>query len=148
MRIAYLTALLDKEKLGSEREVIRQAYTSVQDHWRLNPPTEHRFVPVKGRVEMILDKLGIKVGQDLKLAIVRYFEEVLLEDLPTLHEGAKLTLESLYGKYPIGLISDSDFTPGRVLRRALRPRGILRFFRFAIFSDEVIINPTPLTCPH
>lgn len=145
LRIAYLTALLDKEKLGSEREVIRQAYTSVQDHWRLNPLTEHRFVPAKDRVEMILDKLGVKVGQDATLAIVRYFEEVLLEDPPTLHEGAKLTLESLYGKYPIGLISDSGLTPGRVLRRVLKLRGILRFFRFSIFSDEVGYNkPNPI----
>lgn len=145
LRIAYLIALLHKEKLGHEREVIRQAYTSVQDHWRLNPLKEHRFVAAKDRVEMILDKLGVKVGQDAILAIVRYFEEVLLEDPPTLHEGVKLTLESLYGKYPIGLISDSGLTPGRVLRRALKLRGILRFFRFTIFSDEVGYNkPNPL----
>ena len=145
MRIAYLTALLDKKKLGFEREIIRQAYTSVQDHWRLNPLKEHRFVPAKDRVEMILRKLGVKVGQDARLAIVRYFEEVLLEDPPTLHEGVKLTLESLYGKYPIVLISDSGLTPGRVLRRVLEVRGILKFFRFTIFSDEVGYNkPNPI----
>lgn len=145
LRIAYLTALLHKEKLGHEREVIRQAYTSIQDYWRLNPLKEHRFVPDKDRVEMILDKLGVKVDQDVGLAIVRYFEEVLLEDPPTLHEGVKLTLESLYGKYPIGLISDSGLTPGRILRRVLEVRGILRFFRFTIFSDEVAYNkPNPI----
>lgn len=144
LRIAYLATLLNKDKLGHEREVIRQAYTSVQDHWRLNPLKEHRFVAAKDRVEMILDKLGVKVGQDAILDIVRYFEEVLLEDPPTLHEGVKLTLESLYGKYPIGLISDSGLTPGRVLRRVLKLRGILRFFRFTIFSDEVGYNkPNP-----
>lgn len=145
LRIAYLTALLHKEKLGFDREVVRQAYTSVQDHWRLNPLKEHRFVAAKDRVEMILDELGAEVGQDLKLTIVKYFEEVLLEDPAALHEGAKLTLESLYGKYPIGLISDSGLTPGRVLRTALKVRGILKFFRFTIFSDEVGYNkPSPI----
>ena len=145
LRIAYLATLLRKEKLDFDREVIRQAYTSVQEHWRLNPLKEYRFVPVKDRVEMILDELDVKVGQDVKLATVRYFEEVLLEDPPTLHEGVKLTLESLYGKYPIGLISDSGLTPGRVLRRVLKLRGILRFFRFTIFSNEVGYNkPSPL----
>ena len=94
---------------------------------------------------MILDKLGTEVGHDLKLAVVKYFEEVLLEDPPTLHEGVKLTLESLYGKYPIGLISDSGLTPGRVLRKVLKLRGILRFFLFTIFSDEVGYNkPNPI----
>ncbi len=145
LRIAYLTALLHKEKLGHEREVVRQAYTSVQDYWRLNPLKEHRFVPAKDRVEMILRKLGVKVDQDVRLAIVRYFEEVLLEDPPTLHDGVKVTLESLYGKYPIGLISDSGLTPGRILRRVLAVRGILKFFRFTIFSDEVGYNkPNPI----
>ena len=145
LRIAYLTALLHKEKLGHKREVVRQAYTSVQDYWRLNPLKEHRFVPAKDRVEMILRKLGVKVDQDVRLAIVRYFEEVLLEDPPTLHDGVKVTLESLYGKYPIGLISDSGLTPGRILRRVLAVRGILKFFRFTIFSDEVGYNkPNPI----
>ncbi len=145
LRIAYLATLLDKEKLGFDREVVRQAYTSVQDYWRLNPLKEHRFVPAKDRVEMILDKLGAEVGQDVKSAIVRYFEEILLEDPPGLHDGAKLTLESLYGKYPIGLISDSGLTPGGVLRRALKLRGILRFFHFTIFSDEAGYNkPNPI----
>jgi len=97
LRIAYLTALLHKEKLGHEREVVRQAYTAIQDHWRLNPLKEHRFVSAKDRVEMILRKLGVKVDQDARLAIVRYFEEVLLEDPPSLHDGVKVTLESLYG---------------------------------------------------
>ncbi len=54
LRIAYLTALLHKGKLGFDREVIRQAYTSVQDRWRLNPLKEHRSVSAMDRVEMIL----------------------------------------------------------------------------------------------
>ena len=145
LRIAYLTALLDKEKMGLDRDIIKQAYTSIQEYLHSNSPKGRRSVPVVEGVEMILDRLSVKLGKDAKLSIAKYFEEALLEDPPTLHEGAKLTLKSLYGKYPIGLISDSGWTPGRILRRVLKLRGILRFFRFTIFSDEAgYYKPNPV----
>ena len=146
LRIEHLLELLDKENVSSDEKVIWQVYTSIDDLWRSDSVRQYRFVPVKERVEMILEKLGIEIEQGPKLAMVRDFEEVILEDPPALLDGVKFTLESLYRKYSIGLVSDSGFTPGRILRKILQSLGVLKFFNCTVFSDEVGYNkPNPLT---
>ena len=145
LRIEHLLELLDKENASSEEKLIRQVYISIQDLWRPDSAERYRFVSVKERVEMILKKLDIEIKQCPKLAIVRNFEEVILKDPPILLDGAKFTLESLYQKYPLGLVSDSGFTPGRILRKILQSLGVLKFFDCTVFSDEVGYNkPSPL----
>ncbi|MFQ5835545.1 MAG: HAD family hydrolase [bacterium] len=145
LRIEHLLELLDKQKAFSNEKVIRQVYTSIQDLWRPDSGRQYRFVSVKERVDMILKKLGIEIKQGLKLAIVRDFEGVILEDPPTLLDGVKFTLESLYQKYPLGLVSDSGFTPGRILRKILESLRVLKFFNCTVFSDEVgYSKPNPL----
>lgn len=145
LRIRRVREFLDRHTPAPNEETIREVYRSVEDRWRSDPARDYRFMPVKERVDLLLRKLRVQVDQELKITVVRYFEEVLLEDPPILYEGAKLTLESLYGKYLIGLISDSGFTPGRILRSALEFRGILKFFRCTVFSDEVGYNkPNPI----
>jgi putative hydrolase of the HAD superfamily len=145
LRIEHLLEILDKQNASSDEKVIRQVYISIQDLWRPDSVRQYRFVSVKERVEMILKKLGIEIEQASKLAIMRDFEEVILEDPPTLLDGVKFTLESLYQKYPLGLVSDSGFTPGRILRKILQSLGVLKFFGCTVFSDEVGYNkPNPL----
>ncbi len=145
LRIGHLLESLDTQNSAPDEKVIRQVYTSIEDLWRPYSVGQYRFVSVKERVEMILKKLDIKIEQDPKLAIVRDFEEVILKDPPTLLDGVKSTLESLYPKYPLGLVSDSGFTPGRILRKILQSLGVLKFFNCTVFSDEVGYNkPSPL----
>jgi putative hydrolase of the HAD superfamily len=145
LRIEHLVELLDKQNAFSDEKVIRQVYVSIQDLWRPDSAKSYRFVSVKERVEMILKKLGIEIPQGPKLAIVRDFEEVILKDPPSLLDGVKFTLESLHREYPLGLVSDSGFTPGRILRKILQSLGVLRFFDCTVFSDEVGYNkPNPL----
>ena len=145
LRIEHLLELLDKQKAFSDEKVIRKVYISIEDLWRPDSVRQHRFVSVKERLDMILKKLGIEIKQGPKLAIVRDFEEVILKDPPTLLDGVKFTLESLYQKYSLGLVSDSGFTPGRILRKILESLGVLKFFNCTVFSDEAGYNkPNPL----
>ncbi len=145
LRIEYLVDLLDKQNASPDKKVIRQEYVSIQDLWCPDAVGQYRFVSVKERVEMILEKLGLEIKQDPKLAIVRYFEEVILKDPPGLLDGVKFTLGSLHQKYPLGLVSDSGFTPGRILRKILQSLGVLKFFNCTVFSDEVGYNkPSPI----
>ena len=144
LRLAYLLGSLEKKKRSSGEKALKRAYTSVEDLWSAKPGTQYRFVPVKERIEMILRKLNVEVDQEMKLDIVRYFEEILLQDPPALHNGAEATLALLFRQYPLGLVSDSGFTPGRDLRTVLESRGVLRFFSCTVFSDEVGYNkPNP-----
>lgn len=140
LRIEHLVELLDKQNASPDEKVIRQVYFSIQGLWRPDSAGQYRFISVKERVEMILKKLGIEIKQGPKLAIVRDFEEVILKDPPSLLDGVKFTLESLYQKYPLGLVSDSGLTPGRILRKILQSLGVLKFFDCTVFSDEVGYN--------
>lgn len=145
LRIEHLLKLLAKQNFASDEKIIREVYTTIQDRWRADPVKKYRFVSVKERVEMILEKLGIEIKQDLKLRIVRGFEDVILKNPPNLLKGVKFILKSLYPKYRIGLVSDSGFSPGGILRRILQSLEILQFFSCTVFSDEVGYNkPNPL----
>ncbi|MFQ6066828.1 MAG: HAD family hydrolase [bacterium] len=145
LRIKQLLELLDKQNVSSDEKLIRQVYASIEGLWHSDPVRQYRFVPVKERVEMILERLGRKIEQDPKLAIARDFEEVILKDPPTLLDGVRFTLESLTQKYRLGLVSDSGFTPGRILRKILDSLGVFEYFSCTVFSDEVGYNkPNPL----
>ncbi|NQS89739.1 HAD family hydrolase [Patescibacteria group bacterium] len=145
LRIEHLSKLLAKQNFASDEKIIREVYITIQDRWRADPVKKYRFVSVKERVEMILEKLGIEIKQDLKLRIVKGFEDVILKNPPNLLSGVKFILKSLYPKYRIGLVSDSGFSPGGILRRILQSLEILQFFSCTVFSDEVGYNkPNPL----
>jgi putative hydrolase of the HAD superfamily len=69
--------------------------------------------------------------------LVKAYEEALLQDPPELKEGARETLEALYERVKIGIISDTGSNPGRVIRKVLRDYDVLRYFDATVFSDEV-----------
>jgi putative hydrolase of the HAD superfamily len=51
-------------------------------------------------------------------------------------ENAKKEIENLSKKYKLAVISDTGFTPGRVLRTVLQINGLLNYFDVFVFSDE------------
>jgi putative hydrolase of the HAD superfamily len=59
-------------------------------------------------------------------------------------DSAIETVQRLAEKYPLALISDTAWTPGRVLRQIFANYKILDCFRVLIFSGEVgITKPHP-----
>src|SRR5690606_175735 len=47
------------------------------------------------------------------------------------------TLDLLAGQYRLGIISDVIHTSGRGLRHLLQSQGLLQYFSYFVFSDEV-----------
>jgi putative hydrolase of the HAD superfamily len=75
---------------------------------------------------------------------VRFFEEVFSGDLPPQLDDSIPAVKKLAAIYPLALISDTAWTPGRVLRDALRGYGVFDCFRGLIFSGEVgVTKPHP-----
>lgn len=58
--------------------------------------------------------------------------EIPPDPVPGLAEG----LAALQERYPLCIVSDAIYTPGRLLRRMLDDHGVLRCFHTCIFSDE------------
>jgi len=67
--------------------------------------------------------------------VLKYFEETHQDPQPL--DGALETVKMLSKKYPLALISDTAWTPGRVLRQIFARYEILKCFRVLIFSGEV-----------
>lgn len=69
--------------------------------------------------------------------VVQFFEETFGNDLPCELDGATVAVKKLSANYPLALISDTAWTPGRVLRDIFDRYGILDCFRVMVFSGEV-----------
>ena len=87
--------------------------------------------------EEIRDFLKRELPDDELAELVRLHEEMELEVRPDLAPGVRVALQALQGKYRLGVISDTVFSPGRALRRILEEEGLLDLFEAFAFSDEV-----------
>lgn len=88
-------------------------------------------------LSLTLDALGTSLSPRDYADTVQYWEEALLDDPPELLEGVPEVLHTLRARdLAIGLISDTGLSPGRVLRRVLKRRGILHYFEHCTFSNE------------
>ena len=56
---------------------------------------------------------------------------------PDFAPGVHWALQNLAQEYALGIISDTIHTTGVGLRHLLYQQGLLHYFKFAIFSDEV-----------
>jgi len=68
--------------------------------------------------------------------LVNDYEEGILDEPPVLVEGVHEVLEQVSRSYPLGIISDVGYAPGRVLKKVLRDAGIFDAFTSLVFSDE------------
>ncbi|MDX1638122.1 MAG: HAD family hydrolase [Balneolaceae bacterium] len=105
---------------------------------------EQRTPTSEELVNTIISHLGIPAGDSEKGYLIRQFEESLWEGPPELSRNAREVIENLSGSYRLGLISDTMYSPGRVLRRYLENQGLLDFFEGFVFSDETgFSKPNP-----
>lgn len=88
-------------------------------------------------VKNILNALGIPATKKEMDYLVKKFEESLLAGPPAVLDGARDTIASLSGEYRITLISDTMYSPGRVIRNFLQEHSFLEHFDSFLFSDEV-----------
>ncbi|MCC5933471.1 MAG: HAD family hydrolase [Balneolales bacterium] len=87
-------------------------------------------------------KLSVSAQQQRELAFV--YEESLLDGPPELAPGVLEAVEKLAAHYKLGIISDTMFSPGRVLKAFLDDKGLGRHFSAFAFSDEVgVSKPHP-----
>jgi len=98
--------------------------------------TEQRTPLVLERLTWLMEELGIELedGDLEELAFEFGNLGILLNPLPT--ENAVQIVSELSTRYPLGIVSDTGFTPGRVLRQHMERHGMLRYFTAFSFSDE------------
>lgn len=98
---------------------------------------QHVTWSVTERMQVLLDGLGRTLPGDDFATLVDALERMELEYQPNPAPGAVEALARLHGKYPLAIVSDAIFTPGRNLRELLRGAGMLEHFDYFVFSDEI-----------
>jgi putative hydrolase of the HAD superfamily len=121
-------------------EAFRLSYENFERHWQ----GRQRTLSASESLTVIWEHLGITVDDDLHVRAVRSFEDSILAGMPGLLPGAAEAIAALAARYRLALISDTAYSPGRVLRRVLEAHGVARHFDFLAYSDEVgVSKPHP-----
>ena len=128
------------------RELVDVAYAAADAAFR-KVWYNHSFTwSVNERLEVILKGLGRELPAAKMQELVRLHEEMEFEIQPDIAPGIAKAIKELHGKYKLGVISDTIFSSGRVLRKLLQANDIEQYFDVFIFSDEVgCSKPDPRT---
>jgi len=97
---------------------------------------ERRTPTTDELVRSVVNNLDIPATKQELAELVAAFEESLWEGPPDLVEGVEDVLPELAEQYPLAVISDTMYSPGRVLRKYLENAGIAVHFDSFVFSDE------------
>ena len=100
--------------------------------WRV----QHHTWTVSVRLGLLLRGMGRALPADEFDELVRLHEEMELTVRPDILPGLRDVLVPLKERYRLGVISDTIFSPGRVLRTLLADEGLLDLFDAFVFSDE------------
>ncbi len=116
------------------------SYRTFEHHWQ----GEQRTLSADESLHVIWKFLGFDVPQELHVSTVRRIEDSILAGMPGLLPGCADVLASLSARWPLALISDTAYSPGRALRGVLEAHDVRRYFNALIFSDETgVSKPHP-----
>lgn len=134
------------QELGIEitEKQIKDGISASWAHFNENWIKNMRTPLPRETVEFFWNYLKIPHNDESIDKIVRLFETIILDFPPKLMEGSGQVLEILSQKFKLGLISDTGFTPGRILKLVMQKNEILDFFDEFSFSDETgVAKPHP-----
>ena len=119
-----------------DRAIVDTAYNVVDAGYRKVWHDQHVTWSVRERLEVILQGLGRSLPEAELAELVDIHESMELEFRPDPAPRAVEALKALHQKYPLAIVSDTVFTPGKNLRELLRGAGMFEHFDFFSFSDE------------
>lgn len=118
----------------------RTADAAFNKVWR----TLHVTWTVSQRLELIFAGLGVDLPEDDLDRLVASLEEMEVVIPPDPVPGVGEALATLSERYPLAVVSDAIFSPGRSLRKLLESQDLLRHFSAFVFSDEAgVSKPDP-----
>lgn len=116
---------------------VEQAYTAVDDEFRQVWHDQFITWSVSERVERILKELNRTLPEHRFEKLTDALEYMEIEIPPVPVEGIGKALEKTASVYPLAVVSDAIFTPGRYLMTWLDKHDLLQYFSGFAFSDEV-----------
>jgi len=137
VRLAALSALAAKSGKEVNPNALKVAYKQATELFDKVWLGEQRTLKTAELVEVVLKTLEIPASAVEIDALAKVYAESLWDGPPELAKGIKAALKNLAVNYDLGIISDTMYSPGTVLRVFLEREGILKYFKAFVFSDEV-----------
>lgn len=97
---------------------------------------DHLTPTVDRALHFVWEALDLTVPDTVHQETVMAFEEGILVGPPDLADGLPEALAAVPSGVRLGIISDTRFSPGRVIRQYLDQKGIQHYFDGFVFSDE------------
>jgi FMN phosphatase YigB (HAD superfamily) len=135
-RLEKLKTILGESKSDLNDSILSQLYRDVWIRFEKEWQENHHTMSTHEIIEYILERLDTKISKPSFDLLSKYFEEALLLYPPDLMNNFKDAISFLSKNYKLGIISDTGFTPGRVLRQILEINNLTEYFSVFIFSDE------------
>lgn len=120
---------VDEAKLGVSMKASWEYFRYVWLNQQRTPLTQEL-------VEYFWQHIGVVPDERAIAEVSQGFADSILEHPPILLPGAKEALVELSNDVHIALISDTAFSPGRILRRVMQQADIEQHFSAFSFSDE------------
>jgi putative hydrolase of the HAD superfamily len=138
----FTTVMQNAARLGHSLEAsnLKAAQKRAWEHFNIVWREEKRTPSTRSMVEFFWRELCIDADTEAIDEVTRSFEEGILQHPPSLLAGAKETVRLLAEQHYIALISDTAFSPGRVLRQVMERDGIAEYFSAFSFSDETGVS--------
>ncbi len=125
-------------------EQARKAYRCANERFNDDWHNDHRTPSVTTRLYYAYEYLGLEPEPGHYAKIVREVDELVREIeameiriAPDFAPGIHQVIPQLASDYTLGIISDTIHTHGRGLRHLLQQQGLLQYFSYFIFSDEI-----------
>jgi FMN phosphatase YigB (HAD superfamily) len=133
------------------RQQAVDAYAEAHQRFRHDWQNNHKTPGVTSRLYDAYEALGLKPQPGRYASLMREVDELVREIetmeiriQPDFADGVQNTLYLLAQEYKLAVISDTIHTQGRGLRYLLQQQGVLQYFSFFIFSDEIgVAKPSP-----
>ena len=143
-RVALFVDHIARRYPDIDAEDAASAYRYAVEQFRHAWHDEHRTPGVRQRIYFAYEHLGLVPGPGQYARLLREIDELsrAIETMevriaPDFAPGVHWALQVLAQEYTLGIISDTIHTTGVGLRHLLAQQGLLHYFKFAIFSDEV-----------
>ncbi|MBN8706407.1 MAG: HAD family hydrolase [Bacteroidetes bacterium] len=105
---------------------------------------EHRTLQTIDVVKNLTSELKLGIAPADEDQLVHIFEVGILDASPNPAPQVAENLRILSASYQLGIISDTHFSPGRIIRQLLDKYNLLGYFSFFAFSDETgVSKPHP-----
>jgi putative hydrolase of the HAD superfamily len=137
-RLGLLRDALERRGHRRPWEDLEGAYSHAMSVWDRVWREERRSISLERWLHELLGYVHAELPEDEEEALGRAMETVYLQgDEPRPVPGVTGVVPRLAERFRLGLISDTGFTPGRVLREVMRRDGLLSYFDALTFSDEL-----------